>query len=314
MSFANVEANRGTLSVVTGAFGYSGKYMAKLLLDRGERVRTLTNHPDESSPMRERLEVAPLNFADADALARSMEGAAVLYNTYWVRFAYGDTDHAKAVENTKALIRAAERAGVKRIVHTSITNPSLDSKLPYFLGKAELEEAVKASSLSYAILRPAVLFGNEDILINNIAWALRRFPAFAVPGRGEYHIQPIFVEDMAALAVEQGHRSENMVMDAVGPEAYTYLDLVKLIKQVIGSRALIVHVPRTLLLATSKVLGWLVNDVMLTKDEIDGLMADLLISHQPATGTTKLSEWLRAHSETIGKKYASEVARHYRAK
>ncbi len=300
------------MNIITGAFGFSGKYIAKLLLDHGERVRTLTNHPDSPSPMRERIEVAPLNFADPDALARSMEGASVLYNTYWVRFAYGSETHAKAVENTKTLIRAAERAGVKRIVHVSITNPSLDSKLPYFRGKAELEEFVKASSLSYAILRPAVLFGDEDILVNNIAWLLRRMPVFAIPGKGEYHVQPIFVEDMAALAVAQGHSSENVVLDAVGLEAYKYLDLVKLVREAIGSRTAIIHLPSSLILAASTVLGWLVGDVLLTKDEIDGLMADLLISRQPPTGTTRLSDWLRAHAQTVGRKYASEVARHFK--
>lgn len=299
------------LNVVTGAFGFSGKYIARLLLDRGERVRTLTNHPDATSPLHERLEIAPLDFDDPGSLACSLKGAAVLYNTYWVRFAYGDVDHAKAVANTKMLIAAAQQAGVRRIVHVSITNPSLSSSLPYFRGKAELEEAIKASSLSYAILRPAVLFGDEDILINNIAYLLRHVPLFAVPGSGEYHVQPIFAEDLASLAIIHGHRVENVILDAVGPEAYTYLDLVKQIRSAIGSRSAVVHLPASLLLAASKVLGWLVHDVLLTKGEIDGLMADLLISHDAPTGTTRLSDWLRNHAHTVGRKYASEVARHY---
>jgi len=189
-------------SIVTGAFGFSGQQIAKRLLLRGESVRTLTNHPNPESPLFGRVEVAPLDFSDPEQLARALTGATVLYNTYWVRFSYGSLTHEGAVENTKTLIHAAEVAGVKRIVHVSITNPSIDSSLSYFRGKAGLERAIQSSPLSYAILRPAVLFGEGDILINNIAFMLRRSPLFAIPGRGEYHVQPMFVDDLAELAVE----------------------------------------------------------------------------------------------------------------
>ena len=204
-------------SVVTGAFGFSGQQIAKRLLLRGEKVRTLTNHPQPGSPLFGRVQVSPLDFADTKQMTESMRGASVVYNTYWVRFSYGGFSHERAVQNTKALIHAAEAAGVKRIVHVSITNPSIDSPLPYFKGKAELEHAIRSSSLSYAILRPAVLFGEGDILINNIAFMLKRFPLFAIPGSGEYHVQPIFVNDVAELAVDGGHRSDSYTVDAVGP-------------------------------------------------------------------------------------------------
>jgi uncharacterized protein YbjT (DUF2867 family) len=302
------------LSVVTGAFSYSGKYITQLLLERGERVRTLTNHPDPNSHLRNQVEVAPLDFTDELTLVRNLEGAAVLYNTYWIRFAYGQMTHAKAVQNTKALIRAAERAGVKRIVHVSITNPSLASRLPYFRGKAELEEVIKASSLSYAILRPAVLFGREDILINNIAFLLRRAPVFAIPGDGNYRIQPIFVEDFASLVVEYGHRMESVTMDAVGPETYTYNDLVYQIRSAVRSRSRVIHLAPSLLLAASRLLGVFLNDIVLTKDEIQGLTADLLVSSNSPTGITRLSDWLRDHTGSAGMQYASELARHYKTK
>lgn len=240
-----------------------------------------------------------------------MRGARVLYNTYWIRFSYGGLTHEGAVDNTKALIRAAEAAGVKRIVHVSITNPSLDSPLPYFRGKAEVQQAIQSSSLSYAILRPAVLFGEGDILINNIAFMLRRFPLFAIPGSGDYHIQPIFVDDLAELAVDAGQRLDSYTVDAVGPESYTYLKLVKMIKSAIGSKSSIVSLPPVFTRLVSGVLGLILNDVVLTEDEIRGLMDDLLVSHAPPTGRTSLESWMKSHSETIGKAYASELARHY---
>lgn len=298
------------LSVITGAFGFTGSYIARNLIAVGERVCTLTNHPRDNAG----IEAAPLDFGNPDQLARSMAGATVLYNTYWVRFAHGNVDHAEAVENSRRLIRAAEEARVERIVHVSITNPSLASPLPYFKGKAEVEQIIQSSKLSYAILRPAVVFGREDILINNIAWLLRRFSIFAIPGKGDYKLQPIFVEDLAELAVKAGHEKQNMVLDAVGPETYAYARLVQLIRGVVGSRSWIVHFsPRTVVLA-SKLLGALVNDVILTPDEVKGLMADLLISKDPALGKTSLRAWLEANVTTIGTTYSSELARHYRRK
>lgn len=303
-----MERAGGPLNVVTGAFGFTGRYIAARLLAMGEGVRTLTNHPGGAAP----FDVATLDFHNPRELARNMADATVFYNTYWVRFAYGEVDHKKAVENTRLLIRAAEEAGVKRIVHISITNPSSDSPLPYFKGKAKVEDAIRSSSLSYAILRPAVVFGEEDILINNIAWLLRRFPVFAIPGKGDYGLQPIFVEDLAGLAVESGHSRENLVVDAVGPETYKYEDLVRLIRSTVGSHSRIVHVSPAFIRFASLFLNLLVHDVVLTKDEITGLMANLLVSKPPPLGKTSLGGWLREHATTIGVKYASELNRHYR--
>lgn len=294
---------------VTGAFGYSGKYIARLLLDRGVTVRTLTNSPKRKNPFGEKIEAFPYNFDKPDALARSLEGTEVLCNTYWVRFNHKSFTHVDAVANTLKLFNAAKQAGVKRVVHISITNPSLDSKLEYFRGKAKLEDALKATGISYAILRPAVLFGHEDILINNIAWALRRLPVFGIFGDGQYRLQPIYVEDLAELAVKQGDTKENVIIDAIGPETFTYRELVSLIASAIGKRRLVISVPPALGYVASKVIGSLVGDVFVTRDEISGLMENMLcVSSKPA-GKTKLSEWIKSNAAVLGQKYASELAR-----
>ena len=300
------------LNVVTGAFGFSGKYITRLLLARGERVRTLTGNPDRPNEFGPAVETAPFRFDDEEALAASIRGASTLYNTYWVRFSKGDRTHERAVANTQMLIRAAEQAGIRRIVHISITNPSLDSPLPYFRGKALIEESIRQSGLQYSILRPTVLFGPEDILINNIAHLLRRFPLFAVPGSGSYRVQPIFVDDLAQLAVAAGHRETNEVTDAVGPEIYSFTELVRTIAQFIPNSARIIHVPPPVVLACSRVLGVLLEDVVLTRDEVRGLMADLLVSPDPPRGSTRLPDWLRANTPALGVRYASELKRHYR--
>jgi len=299
------------LHVVTGAFGYTGKYIARRLLATGHRVRTLTGHPERPNPFGDQVGVVPFNFHDMVALVSSLKGADVLYNTYWVRFEHGTTTFDRAVENTRTLIRAAEEAGVRHLVHVSIANPSLDSPLPYYRGKAVLEQAIQESRLSYAILRPTVIFGLEDILINNIAWLLRRFPVFVVPGSGDYALQPVFVEDMAKLAVDAAQAEKNVVLDAVGPEVYTFDELLHLVAGVLGRRARIVHLPPAIALTLSRLIGYLVRDVVLTPEEIQGLMADLLVSQSPPTGTTRLSDWLRQNADRVGARYTSELKRHY---
>lgn len=297
------------LHIVTGAFGYSGRRIARMLIERGLRVRTLTNSPARRNPFGDKIEVHPFHFDRPAELKKSLEGAAVLYNTYWVRFNHGDFTHAQAVANTETLWLAAREAGVGRVVHVSITNPSLDSKLEYFSGKAKLEKALAESGLSHAILRPAVLFGGEDILINNIAWALRHLPVFGVFGDGLYKIQPIHVEDFAKLAVEQGEGSENRVINAIGPETFTFRGLVEEIRKIIGCRRPIVSVPPFIGWLATSALGLLVRDVMLTRAEIEGLMQSLLAVDAPAAGTTKLTDWAKGNAEELGRHYASELAR-----
>ena len=189
-----------TIHAVTGAFGYSGKYIAERLLAEGKTVITLTNSIHRENPFGDRLRAFPFNFDQPDKLTDSLRAVSVLYNTYWVRFNRRSFTHADAVRNTMTLFAAARAAGVERIVHVSITNPSEDSPLEYFSGKARLERALIESGPSYAVLRPTVLFGKEDILVNNIAWALRRLPVFGVFGDGQYKLQPIYVDDLAEIA------------------------------------------------------------------------------------------------------------------
>lgn len=302
----------GNRMVVTGAAGYTGKYITRRLLAMDRRVLSLTGHPDRPSEFGSRIEVAPLDFSDHRMLVERMSGAECLFNTYWVRFNHRTATFARAIENTKALIRAARYAGVRKIVHVSIANPSLDSPLPYYRGKAELEAAIKGSGLRYAILRPAVIFGFEDILINNIAWLLRHFPIFAIPGRGDYRLQPVFVEDVADLAVRAAAQDSDSVIDAVGPEIFTFDEFVRLIAGRIGSRAKVVHIAPSMALALSSLVGLVVRDKILTRDEIAGLMANLLVSSDAPTAQTRFSDWLRAHADALGRTYASELARHYR--
>ena len=298
------------IDVVTGAFSYSGRFIAAQLLERGRGVRTLTNHPKPDDPLAPQIPTYPLNFEDADALVAALKGADTLYNTYWVRAPHGRLIHAVAVDNTKRLIDAARRAGVRRIVQTSIANPTASTS-SYYRGKAALEEAVRSSGLSYAIVRPTLLFGGGDVLINNIGWLLRHFPVFAIPGDGRYRLQPMHVMDHAGLLVEVGSQPADMVVDSAGPEIFTFDELVHLIRRAMNVHSVVVHVPPVVAMAGASVAGRIVGDMLLTRDELDDLMHDILVSHEPPRGTTRLTIWLPLHRNDVGRNYASEMDRHY---
>ncbi len=302
-----------SLSVVTGAFGFTGKHIATRLLANGERVKTITGHADSPNDFGGQISAVPFYFDAPDKLTAELVGATTLYNTYWVRFGRGEVTFERAVQNIKTLIKAAKDAGVQRLVHISITNPSLDSPYPYFNGKAQVEQAIRESGLSYAIVRPAFVFGEGDVLLNNIAWMLRRFPFFFVPGTGEYQLQPIYVEDLARLAVEAAEKPEDLTVDAIGPETYSFNELVDLVARAVGSKARILHLNPRAALVSSRLIGRALNDVVLTWDEVGGLRDNLLFSEGPPTGTVSLRDWM-AYGQiaaSLGAEYASELKRHY---
>ena len=254
----------------------------------------------------------PLDFSDPDGLRRSMEGAGLLYNTYWIRFGRGRNTFDQAVENSRVLLDAAVDAGVGRVVHFSVANASPQSKLPHFRGKGEVEEVLKGMGIPCAIIRPTLVFGQGDLLLNNMAWALRRFPVFPVFGRGDYLLQPIYAEDLAAQAVEAGSRNDSLVADAAGPETFTFEELLRLLADAVGAQVRLVHTPPSLGFGLTKLVGLFLRDVGLTRDEVDGLMAGLLASGAAPTGMTRLGDWLADNADGLGRGYISELHRNYR--
>ncbi len=301
------------LHTVTGATGYTGRYITHLLLEQGHTVQSITGHPDRHNPFGNQVPLHPFDFDNPEKLTETLTGTDTLFNTYWIRVNYGGRTHEQCVEQTKVMFGAAKTAGVRRIVHISITNPDPESDLPYFRGKGQLEDALRDLGVSYAILRPTVLYSVEDILLNNIAWTLRKFPVVPLPGKGEYGIQPVFVEDLAQLAVRHAASNENVEVDAVGPEVFTYAEMVRLVRDKTGSRCWITPSPKPLTYLAGRMLGWMLKDIVLTNDEIKGLSRGLLVSRsdEPAPAPTKLTEWLDQNAAQLGVKYANEVSRHY---
>lgn len=300
------------LDIVTGAFSYSGSAIARELLRLGHQVRTLTGHP-QRAPADSQIDCRRLDFSSERELSRSMSGAHTLYNTYWVRFSHGPVNHAIAVANSRTLFAAAASAGVQRIVHVSITNPSLSAPDSYFRGKAEVEQALAASGVSYAVARPAVLFGGNGVLVNNIAWLLRRVPVFAIGGRGEYRLRPIHVDDLAALCADLGARTDAVVLDAVGPQSLSFRQMVEEIRAAVGSRSVILPVPGALIPALAAVLNMALRDTLLTADEYTAMAAGRADSTAPTTGKTIFTDWVAENGNTLGRFYANELDLHFRA-
>ena len=302
------------VDIVTGAFSYTGRYIARALLAQGRRVRTLTNHATRpgAEDLQKEVEVEPLQFADRTRLTIAMKGAATLYNTYWIRYPHSGLDFDRAVVNTRVLMEAAVRAGVRKVVHISVSNPTLGSPLAYYAGKAQTEEVVKESGLAWAIVRPTLVFAPGDILINNIAWLLRTMPVFGMPELGHYRVQPVAAEDVADISLWAAAQPENVIVDAAGPEIVTFAEMVDQISIAVHRRPPFVYLPPALAILSSNVIGLVMRDRVLTSQELQGLMTELLVSAEPPRGARRLDDWLLQHADTVGRRYASELDRHFR--
>lgn len=298
-------------AAVTGAFSYTGSYIARALLERGWEVITLTRDPNRPHELQGRVKAHPLDFTQPEHIEKNLRGVHTLVNTYWVRFNYPGSSFEEAVENSRRLVRAAEQAGVRHIIHISVSNPDIHSSLSYYRGKAEVEEIVKVSKMSFAILQPTLIFGKEEVLVHNIAWLLRHFPIFAIAGDGNYRVQPIFVQDLADMVTKATSTTRNEILPAAGSETYTYTELIHLLKKTVGSRALIVHLPAWLTLLMAKIVGLLLGDVTLTREELQGLMEERLYVGEPALGKISFSRWARKNKDTLGAQYRNELKRHH---
>lgn len=299
---------RPSTAVVTGAFGFTSRRIAERLLADGLEVRTLTGHPDPGAPFADDVRIEPYNFDDRDALVASLEGADTLYNTYWVRGPEQGTTFERAVGNSRTLVEAAAAAGVRRIVHVSVSN-ARSSDLPYFRGKARVEKIVERSPLSHAVLRPTLIFGLGDRLVNNLAWFLRRFPLFPVFGGGSYRVRPVYVDDVAGLAVELGATDDERTVDVAGPERFTFESFVGHLVAALDARARPVHVPPLVAALGARAAGAILRDVVLTGDEIRGLVAGLLDVEGPASGDTRFVPWAEANAAALGTEYARFLRR-----
>jgi uncharacterized protein YbjT (DUF2867 family) len=300
--------------LITGASGFIGGAISDRLVGRAE-IRSLTSHPAKNR-FGERVRSFPYDFERPARMEDPFRGVDVFVNSYYVRFNYGAASFELAVDRTRELIALARAAGVRKIVHVSVSNAGERSDLPYYSNKGRIERLVRESGLDYTILQPAIVVGPGDILVNNIAFFLRRVPVFTIFGRGDYRVQPITLDAFADLAVEAVDGAHRRVTLAVaGPSDWGFLDMVRAVRTAVGSRALIVRAPAPLALAGLKVAGLMLGDVVLTRDEVKGLTREYLCAERPLRRGADFADWLAqpAVASTLGRRYESELARHFRS-
>jgi NADH dehydrogenase len=297
--------------LVTGAFGFTGSWICERLLAQGRTLKTLTRRRASDHPLSDRVERLPYDFAP-DALRAGLTGVDTVYVTYWMRFPRDGATWAGTIDNVARLAQAAQAVGVRRLVYISVAGAAPDALTAYFRAKAAAEEAVRASGVSFAIVRPTLLYGEDDILINNMAWTLRRTPLFGVPGDGRYRVNPVYVGDVADLCVVLGHGDDRQQVDAAGPETFLFDDLVGLVGRAVGHQRRLLHLPPALVLVTTSIIGLFVRDVVLTRDEIRELSGSLLTSTEPPDCPTRFSDWVADHGAQLGRRYSSELRRNFR--
>jgi uncharacterized protein YbjT (DUF2867 family) len=297
---------------VTGAFGFTGRVIARQLVDQGCDVITLTRHIDHADPLARSIDAVKLDFGRPSDMAAALEGVGTLFNTYWIRFPRGAESFERAIAETAVLVGAARQAGVRRIVHISVVGAAHDAPTPYVRAKAVVEDVVRSSGLEWSIVRPTLTYGPDDILVNNMAWALRRLPIYGMPGAGTYTIQPVHVDDVARICIEMAEGEAGRTVDAAGPDVMRFRSMVETVRSAVGSRSLVVPMPTWAVLDAARVLGFLVRDVVLTADEIRELTSSFLTSTRPPLGRIQFADWVTANAAILGRRWSSELARNFR--
>lgn len=296
-------------AVITGAFSYTGAAVAQEILNRGWDVSTLTNRTP--SECMKGITASPLRF-EYEYLREVMSGADVFINTYWVRYPFKGMTFEKAIENTKILLSAVKDAGIPRFVHVSVSNADKGTNLGYYRGKCDFEKMVIDGGVSHAIVRPTLIVGPNDVLTNNIAWFLRRFPIFFVPGGGNYRLQPITLNDTARIIADAVESKDSYTVDAAGPEVFTFREYVECIAKACHLKRLLINTPNWMSLAAIKAIEPVLGDIILTREELLGLEQELLYSHSTNIGKSSVSEWLKEYGGAIGRDYVNDIKRHFK--
>jgi NADH dehydrogenase len=295
-------------AVITGAFSFTGSAVAREMIRRGWSVHTLTNRTPPTDA--KTLTSSPLKF-DLQYLKKTIEGADLFINTYWVRLPWKNIGFQTAIDSTRLLVKAVQEAKVPRLVHVSVSNAEKGANLGYYRGKFELETLIAGCGISYAIVCPTLILGPNDVLANNIAWFLRYFPVFPVPQGGRYRLQPITLSDTARIIADAAESAENIKVDAAGPEIFTFYDYLLVLARNCGVNPALVSAPNWVALAGLRMVEPFLGDIVLTREELLSLKQELLISNHSPLGKESVIEWLEGNAAQLGRKYANDLKRHF---
>jgi uncharacterized protein YbjT (DUF2867 family) len=268
--------------LVAGGSGFIGRAVVRTLVAAGQDVAVMTAHPDRSGSRIEALgaKVVRGDVQDAASLPRAVEGAdaivqALSFPTYPMEkksrgFTFEEFDHL----GTERLVNAAAAAGAGRFVHVSATGAAPDAIEPWYRAKWGGEQAVLASGLPATIVRPAWLYGPEDRALNRFVTFHRWLPFVPVVGSGRQRLQPVFVDDVAAvLALSAAPDGPTGLFEIGGPEVMTMDEVLATMMSVLGRRKPLIHFPAFLPKLAGSVLQ-LLPKPPLSRDAVDLLTAD----------------------------------------
>lgn len=279
------------LVTIYGGSGFVGRYVARRMARAGWRVRVAVRRPNEAllvKPYGVPGQVEPVfcNIRDDDSVRAVMRGADAVVNCVGT-FDRGGKNNFQAVmaEGAGRIARIAAEQGVAQLVHISAIGAAADAPSLYGRAKATGEDAVRAAFPAAVILRPSVIFGNEDGFFNKFAGMARMGPVLPIV-HAATKFQPVHVDDVAQAAAKAAFgQVAPGIYELGGPEAATFRDLIAKMLIVIQRRRLVVNVPTFLMRIGaflldmgSVVTGGLVSNRIITRDQLASLSVDNVVT------------------------------------
>lgn len=266
-------------TALVGGSGFIGRAVANALAAGGHEIVVLARRdrgPEDAQFLR----------CDATGAIDPavFEGCDAVVNLVGIKREEGDNTfeaaHVRAVEN---VIEAMHAAGVRRLVHISVS-ASRASNDPYLHTKHRGEQMVEGSGLEFTILRPAVVYGSGDDMLHNLAKAIRQSPVFPAPGGGHAKLAVVDVRDVA-LAVRRSLERPASIgcsYDIVGPEDITLRDLVARVATATQLRTAVLGVPVVLQRIGAGVMEKVLRDPPITTAQLGMLTTGVVGDPNPA--------------------------------
>jgi len=262
---------------ITGANGFVGRNVIAILREgpSTDEIRALVRDPDRARAELPGagLEVRRANVTDPASLDGAFAGVDVVVHTVAIPTERSASFERVNAEGTRTVVREAERAGVRKIVHVSAIGASPESPYPFLRSKGQGQAAVTSSAVPHAVLRPSVLFGPGDDFFPRLRFSLR-FPVVPLPGGGAARFQPLHVQDLARAIVLAARGHLTGVFELGGPVPVTYRDLLAETMRAYRIRRPTVPLPVSLMKPAAFVFEHLMADPPVTVRQLDLLAVD----------------------------------------
>ncbi|KAJ57184.1 3-beta hydroxysteroid dehydrogenase [Actibacterium mucosum KCTC 23349] len=278
------------LVTIYGGSGFVGRYIARRLAKDGWRVRVAVRRPNEAGFVRTygavgQVEPILCNIRDDASVAAAMTGADAVVNCVGILNEHGKNRFDSVqVEGAERVARLSAVEGVARLVHLSAIGADADAESDYARTKGEGEAAILAARPDAVILRPSVIFGDEDQFFNRFASLSRLGPVLKIVG-GDTRFQPVYVDDVAAAAVAAIETDAAGTYELGGPEVDTLRGLIGDMLKIVQRRRLVINLP----FWVGSIIGFsfdmaqvctggLFNNGILTRDQVRNLRNDNVVA------------------------------------